>query len=363
MTFGWRHDNLVLQGSSCPGGAHRWFALPLPATAGLAVRVGDLAKRVLRMKDLLIVGKVPPPIGGVTIHVSRLWEHFACHRGCSFLHLNDLFTGSGIAAMLDHRTIHLHTSNVYFRLVFAVAGRILGKNTIITYHGNLSRYSWLKNQADYLSLRWCSVPIVINRSSYTLARVMNPRTQLVSAFIPPAEVQPLPVAAVDVIMQIKLQQKVFCTNAFNVAFDKHGSEIYGITKLVSRFSSRADYKLIISDPTGSYRDFVRKNAPGLIDVPYWLCFPHDFCEVIKLSEGFIRNTTTDGDSLSVREALYFGKTVFATDVVDRPQGVVAYRDLDELFRLLDSGTTSSSGAAEANTIEALADVYQVFGLA
>ncbi|ACV36514.1 hypothetical protein [Accumulibacter sp.] len=314
------------------------------------------------MKDLLIVGKIPPPIGGVTIHVSRLWAYFCSRRDCSFLHLKDLFTGRGISSVLGHRIIHLHTSNVYLRLVFAVVGHILGKRTIITYHGNLSRYSWLKNEADYLSLRWCSVPIVINRGSHTLARGMNPRAQRVSAFIPPSDVQPLPLATLEVIERIKLRQRVFCTNAFNVTFDKHGLEIYGITNLLSRFSLRSDYKLIISDPTGSYKAFVRVNAPDLIDVPHWICFPHDFCEVIKLSEGFIRNTSTDGDSISVREALYLGKPVFATNVVDRPEGVLAYRDLDELFALLQSGTTSNVGAVEPNTIEVLIDIYKELGL-
>jgi hypothetical protein len=48
-------------------------------------------------------------------------------------------------------------------------------------------------------------------------------------------------------------------------------------------------------------------------------------------EIFIRNTTTDGDSISIHEALYLGKQVWATDCVMRPDGVNVYSKLDEMF--------------------------------
>ena len=48
---------------------------------------------------------------------------------------------------------------------------------------------------------------------------------------------------------------------------------------------------------------------------------HSFIEVIKKSDCLIRNTSTDGDSLSVKESLYLGKPVIATNAVQRPKGV------------------------------------------
>ena len=43
---------------------------------------------------------------------------------------------------------------------------------------------------------------------------------------------------------------------------------------------------------------------------------------------FLRITTTDGDSVSLKEALFFDCPVLATDVVSRPNGT-------KLFNLLD----------------------------
>lgn len=43
----------------------------------------------------------------------------------------------------------------------------------------------------------------------------------------------------------------------------------------------------------------------------------------------IRNTPTDGDSLSVKEALYLHKPILATDAVSRPKGVILFKYNDE----------------------------------
>ena len=48
---------------------------------------------------------------------------------------------------------------------------------------------------------------------------------------------------------------------------------------------------------------------------------HPFVEILKVSDCLIRNTTTDGDSLSIKEALYFGKKVLASNCVSRPEEV------------------------------------------
>ena len=46
-----------------------------------------------------------------------------------------------------------------------------------------------------------------------------------------------------------------------------------------------------------------------------------FFEILKLSDCLIRNTTTDGDSISIKEAIYLNKKVIATNCVDRPEGI------------------------------------------
>jgi hypothetical protein len=52
---------------------------------------------------------------------------------------------------------------------------------------------------------------------------------------------------------------------------------------------------------------------------------HHFMDVLSFCDALIRATTTDGDSLSIREALFLGKPVVTTDCVTRPSGCTLYK--------------------------------------
>jgi len=50
-----------------------------------------------------------------------------------------------------------------------------------------------------------------------------------------------------------------------------------------------------------------------------------FVPVIEKADLFVRPTNTDGDANSIREALFFGIPVVASDVVKRPEGTIEFR--------------------------------------
>ena len=47
----------------------------------------------------------------------------------------------------------------------------------------------------------------------------------------------------------------------------------------------------------------------------------------------VRPTNTDGDALSIREAMYFKISVIASDVTTRPENTIIFknRDLDDFY--------------------------------
>jgi glycosyltransferase involved in cell wall biosynthesis len=54
--------------------------------------------------------------------------------------------------------------------------------------------------------------------------------------------------------------------------------------------------------------------------------PHDEClHILSRSAAFVRPTFTDGDSISVREALALGVPVIASDAASRPEGTVLFK--------------------------------------
>jgi hypothetical protein len=174
-----------------------------------------------------------------------------------------------------------------------------------------------------LSVRFSNFPIVLNESSYSNALLINPNTQQIPAFIVPQSFQPIAGSILSDIHNLKSAYKyLFCTNAYSNSIDSGGQEIYQVTQIVDVFNSIGDLGLIVSDPSGNYKRFFEEKKIPIGQNTFFISEPHDFNLVLKEADCFIRFTTTDGDSLSVKEALFWGKDVIASNVVSRPNGVI-----------------------------------------
>ena len=86
-------------------------------------------------KKILIVGKRPLPIGGVTIHVDRLVKLIdKLGYDYTFYDLNNFTIYSFIKAISANDIIHLHTSSPKLRVFFAICCLVQHKISFITYH-------------------------------------------------------------------------------------------------------------------------------------------------------------------------------------------------------------------------------------
>lgn len=275
-------------------------------------------------KKLLIIGKTPPPIGGVTIHVKRLLHELTVHK-IPYIFVELRFSNLLLIfkAIVDSRLVHLHSSNPYFRLLILFFCLLIGKKSIFTLHGNVGRYGVFKNFLDNLSIRFAEIPVLLNQNSYQQAFKINKNSRLFSAFIPPGNIEKLNESEINKIKDMRnLTNNIFCTNASNVSYDKDGQEIYQILTLIQIFDQLSKEGLIISDPSGNYLKLIKELDIRIPDNIFIISKTHDFNAVILESDCMIRFTLTDGDSLSVKEALLLRKPVIATDVVNRPEQVL-----------------------------------------
>ncbi|WP_300603497.1 glycosyltransferase [Niabella sp.] len=307
----------------------------------------------------LVLGTVPPPIGGVTVHVKRLLAHLD-KNGISykFIDINKSSKTTILKACLKYKFIHLHSSNVYLRFLIALLCFVFSKCLISTYHGDLNRYGRFKNRLDRWSVRLTSYPILLNTNSYKIAARLNKNAQLFSAFIPADQVLSLEPSILGQIRGLRKKGFVFCTNAYNVSYDKNNREIYQISDLVTIFNTLPHLSLVISDPSSNYSQLLKKG--GINNNILLIPFEHDFNAVLKESDCFIRFTTTDGDSISVKEALSLGVPVIATDVVSRPKGTISIsNDLNELLSTLQHFTKTETPDIEMiNGAEQLIPLYK-----
>ncbi|MGG7035410.1 MAG: glycosyltransferase [Flavobacterium sp.] len=290
-----------------------------------------MIKKLDKSKLILNIGVLPLPLGGVTIHLKRLMYELRSNELNKYSIFYDYKKESliiGIKKFLRSDIVHIHFSNKYLRLFVILLSRALRKKCIITFHG---KYSF-KNFLDYLSLKFSTISLVLNNYSYDAAVKKlsdHSKIKLISAFIPPTSEE----GTLSIETDIKINKFiakfdiVACTNAHNYVLDINGEDLYGIGFLLDYFSEHNDVGLIVCDPSGNllknYKKFsISKNV-------LFITKPEPFVEVIKKSNFFIRATTTDGDSLSIKEALYYGIKTIVTNCVDRPAGCYVFRKGDK----------------------------------
>lgn len=285
------------------------------------------------MKKILLIGChfEERPTGGVTMHVHRLLK--CLFEPCIPNYILCDYKKEGLFSQLkkikETDVMHIHASNPYLKLFYVVAGKIFGTKSIITVHGKYGIYKVWKNYVHKKALKWCDIPVLINKESYEDVLRFNSQALFVPAFIPPIEEEEvLPEKMIVEIKKMKQEGKtLFVTNASSRAYTDDGKEIYGIDFLVGFFERHRDKYLLIMDPCGDYGKSYKGKLTDNIKI---YTGQNSFCGLVKLADVVIRNTPTDGDSFSVKEALWLHKPVIATNVVGRPEGTILFKYNDEL---------------------------------
>lgn len=307
------------------------------------------------MKKILQIGPAPQNIGGISIHIKRLTsllggeysfdfvdEGKVRHPGVFnirslniFLYLNKVFQAD---------IVHIHSGHYILRLfnVFMCA-MILRKRTIVTIHRDPSIEPFFK------FTRWavgcCNIVICMNQVVYHMLYKKSPdcRYYVMPAFLPPdVESEPdLPADLLSWIANVKKSDNnvLLVSNAWNLVLNEN-VDLYGldmcidvIHKLKMNDNSKKFYLLFVVASNTDQTLLMEQYKNNIIEygisenVLIWEA-PISFIKLILQADVVLRATNTDGDAISIREALYFGKSVVASDVVPRPDGTVLFRNRD-----------------------------------
>jgi len=214
-----------------------------------------------------------------------------------------------------------------------------------------------------IACKYCTVPIVQNEYSELKALKLNSNTICIGAYIPATFQNPLGPGISLLIQALAADHDyLFCTNASTLSFDRSGREIYGISDLIDVFAATPRAGLIISDSSGQYLSYITSRKIISSNICF-ISIQHDFLNILDYADAMIRNTTTDGDSISVREALHKGLVVFATDCVPRPKGCTIYQDIgnvDLVKYLEDRLACKPAQCSQVNVTQTLLHLYRAY---
>jgi glycosyltransferase involved in cell wall biosynthesis len=298
----------------------------------------------------VVVGRFPPPLGGVSVFVARKFSSLEeGQRG--HVDLGDrfwIFRLIGFALRRDSVFL-LNTGNAFVFFTFFLLGQL---DRTWLYDHNASRHYWGQGLRErfYLMIvsRVKGVRIVHDHLLQTYRdRGVTTPIETEQPFIPPTLSEAKKVVdqypeAVHDFLDLKGSYKL-ALSAFKYAIDAQGRDIYGLASLVELLEALRSHHVdvvcllaVAEWDRGAIPDSLMERIEGLRDgnVLFLMTGQYEFWPIYEHIDCFLRLTSTDGDSVSIREALHFNCKVLASDVVPRPAATISYSygDSDDLLK-------------------------------
>jgi len=262
----------------------------------------------MSIETVVIYGRFPPPIGGVTKSIENLFSSLIYRKiNVEVFTLKSLFKKYDVA--------HIHYSKSWKRLVGIMIGKVVANKVVFTIHGNKYHNDFLNR----INSRLTDGVIFLNQQIYTLHHNKFDK----SIILPSLFKEGLHIRNNYKKIIKKSPLKVYL---LLYAYDKiyqDGKDIYGVDFILNTIKKlKKKYVVVFLDPKQGYKkDINRISKTKLI----YLGFEVDFISLLHEIDIYIRPTSSDGNSVAIQEALAVGKNVLASDVVDRPNGVSVYK--------------------------------------
>jgi glycosyltransferase involved in cell wall biosynthesis len=309
---------------------------------------------------IINIGFIPPPYGGVAVHLERL-SQFLCKNSLDTLLIDTSGTRKikkNVKNMNEFRMflylifkekrsiVHFHIfSKKLVILFFLLSWKHI---TILSFHneiflnllksGGVILYkilSYMLNNLDRI--------IVDNEKCRGFAREFisnNDKIKVIPEFIPPVDI---PELELKNILKIRETHKfILSSNASKITFYE-GEDTYGIDLLIEMTDKivnemKFDAVLIFLLPNIGDHNYFEK-MQGMIKQHnlssrfIFITEPiQESSSLWSISDLVIRSTNTDGNPLSIAEAQSLGVPVLASDCIERPTNTILFktRDLGDL---------------------------------
>jgi len=321
----------------------------------------DLQKIYPRGKKILFIGTVPPPLGGVSVHLSRLFdlmqkEKYDVHIfDFSKKYLISFQKYLLLSLLIIHNhfdIIHIHSSHLKLIILIRLLKKIKKFKLYFTDHNlrlfdsnNLIKKRILKNMIRELDYLIIVNPDVLKK--YKQKKIVLSKDILIqNAFIPPIineEKDIMDTYGRKTLKFISSHKPLLIANAYQLAFFQ-GQDLYGLdmcveltAKLVSRFPNIGFLFVLANENVNKrYLKKIKKRIYKckINDNFHFIIGQKQLWPLLKIVDLSVRVTVTDGDAVSIREALYFGCPVIASDISNRPEGTVLFknRDINDLYQ-------------------------------
>lgn len=315
-----------------------------------------MGKKNNRQK-IAIIGPYPPPYGGISVHIERMHESFLKKNLEHVIYTDTETKEEDIVRVANRKKwllkyffstkeniTHFHNIGWRARILVGIMG-FLGKKVVLTIHGGtlndqINQGNWVKKRMLTWALKNMSNIIVVNPKIKDLIislGIKSGNVKVIPSFIPPTvkkgKIVEIPQRVWDFI---DTHKPIISANASAIRF-YFNQDLYGIDMCVNLCAKLKNaypkIGFVFCLPNVGDYGYFKKMKQRIVEKGVENNFlfqtkPCQFYPILMKSDVFVRPTNTDGDAVSIREALYFKVPLIASDAVLRPEGTILFKSRD-----------------------------------
>lgn len=283
-----------------------------------------------------IVGKVPPPLGGVTVYVKRRLSQLENEgRDCVLFDLSS-FKSLILLPFKRFDVIEVNSVNFFLVVYFLITFKIRCCHFVD--HNGSRHYRGFKKEVFKFIMLFAGRVNVVSEALISNYK-SGTRLSVVCPFIPPNLSEEATILATypSDVRQLLLNGTFFVNSAWKY-IPQNNADLYGIATSLKLLNETKDSVMLLAIAEYNFecmpdeiQFLIRKfTAERRL---YLLIGQKELWPVFKYSRLSLRLTPIDGDSVSVREALYFQCNVLASNAVARPAPCITYdyNDFNDLL--------------------------------
>jgi|GEM_PF-658237 len=318
------------------------------------------------INKIVVLGPLPPPFGGVSIHIIRYlellkttgWKTAAfsytgttsTNRAGKLWEILGMFTSIYLQVYPGTwDVLHLHYGGMGYFLGLGPLLKFSPGRKVITFHSVRvikdleGRPGWIRRWALSL-LNSFDLFVVVREGIGDDLRELGltkPEITVMPAFLPPSEGEAaedhLPLELAAKIHKYRSDEVIqICCAAYYLGPGYGQEDLYGIEELLAVLEELDEdlevplalWILVSNGPESAERKgadaAVRRSASKLKNISVELHYGMPLVPVMARCQAFLRPSREDGDSVALREALGLGLASLASDVVARPEGAQTF---------------------------------------
>lgn len=299
--------------------------------------------------DVAVWGRIPPPIGGMAVHLQRLLPHLIDAGISVQMYSVGRLTPEHpqVTQVSDHRIAwflsllfgrcepvhYVFSDNTSARFAASLLALLRGAAVVLRIGGEsltsaTSSTSLVERLMIRFAIRHATVVVGVSERICALANAMGAkRVMHVPGFIPEkCKDKPLP-DEVHSFLDAGTGPVLLASGEVN---DSEEHDLYGAYALMSLLERIPNLRLVFYayritlGPAPQERLAKEIFERGLQNRYFLFQSATDLLPAMLRCDLMVRPTYSDGDSNSVREALHLGLPVIASDCAKRPEGVITF---------------------------------------